>query len=138
MHAPLINPDELLRQHPHEVLIVSGENRLDRIEVLGKVGVSAAELSGIGVKPGERVALFGNNSPELVYLILALILRGAVAMPVDPRLPPRTLQDVLSKTKCAHFIDLTAKLHGSEVNIPVHIWRNRPRSFLKISLLIPG
>ena len=42
--------------------------------------------AGLGIKPGDRVAYLGLNSPEFVALLFACARVGAVALPLNWRL----------------------------------------------------
>ena len=44
----------------------------------------AASLQGLGVQPGDRVALFLPNCPQFVIAYLAAIRVGAIAVPFNP------------------------------------------------------
>jgi crotonobetaine/carnitine-CoA ligase len=55
----------------------------------------AAGWAGLGVGPGTRVALLLENSPDYVFLILALIRVGALHTPLNTAFRGRYLQAVL-------------------------------------------
>jgi long-chain acyl-CoA synthetase len=57
-------------------------------DLIGLARQSARELEGRGIQPGERVLLWGRNSPEWVAGFFACILRGAVAVPIDQGASP--------------------------------------------------
>jgi fatty-acyl-CoA synthase len=53
------------------------------------VGALAGALAdGLGVKPGDRVAHLGLNSPELIALVFAAARIGAIVVPLNWRLTP--------------------------------------------------
>jgi long-chain acyl-CoA synthetase len=52
-------------------------------DVMGVATQLAAELDMRGVKPGDRVMLWGRNSAEWVAAIFGCILLGAIAVPMD-------------------------------------------------------
>ena len=52
-------------------------------EVVGVAAQFARELETRGVRPGDRVLLWGRNSAEWVAAFFGCILRGAVAVPMD-------------------------------------------------------
>ncbi len=45
----------------------------------------AGQLAGLGVAPGQRVAMVLSNGPEVVELLLAVAAVGATAAPLNPR-----------------------------------------------------
>ena len=52
-------------------------------DVAGVAAQFARELEARGIEPGDRVLLWGRNSPEWVAAFFGCILRGAVAVPMD-------------------------------------------------------
>src|SRR5947209_3950694 len=59
----------------------------------------ARELEHRGISKGERVVLWGENSPEWVAAFLGCMLRGVVAVPMDKIAAPDFMQRV------AHDVD---------------------------------
>ncbi|PCD77390.1 AMP-binding protein [Pseudothioclava arenosa] len=49
----------------------------------------AAELSGRGVAPGDRVAIFAKNCPEYLIALYGIWHAGAIAVPINAKLHPR-------------------------------------------------
>lgn len=52
-------------------------------EVHGRAATLGSYLSKIGIKKGERVAIFAENSPEWCTAYLGIVSIGAVAVPLD-------------------------------------------------------
>ncbi len=52
-------------------------------DVAGLAAQCAREFERLGIKPGDRVMLWGRNSAEWVAAFFGCILRGAVAVPMD-------------------------------------------------------
>ncbi len=52
-------------------------------DVMGLATQVASELDKRGVKPGDRVLLWGRNSADWVAAFFGCILRGAIAVPMD-------------------------------------------------------
>jgi long-chain acyl-CoA synthetase len=52
-------------------------------EVAGLAAQCAREFERLGIAPGDRVLLWGQNSAEWVAVFFGCILRGAVAVPMD-------------------------------------------------------
>jgi long-chain acyl-CoA synthetase len=55
-------------------------------QALEKAQQAAAYLQSRGIKPGDRVALTGRNSPEWAIAYLAILFAGAVLVPLDYQL----------------------------------------------------
>jgi long-chain acyl-CoA synthetase len=53
-------------------------------EVAGLAAQCAREFERLGIAPGDRILLWGRNSAEWVAAFFGCILRGAVAVPMDP------------------------------------------------------
>ncbi|HEB89060.1 MAG TPA: long-chain fatty acid--CoA ligase [Deltaproteobacteria bacterium] len=72
---------ERSRDHDGKEFIVSGERRIRFDDHRAAVADIAAALeSGYGIGPGDRVALFGANSPEWILSFWAIVSLGAVAV----------------------------------------------------------
>ncbi len=82
---------DLLEIHPdREYVAVRGDfrtRRWSRGRVLECAHRVARRLEESGVATGDRVVVWGGNSPEWVAAFLACVLRGAVAVPVDEGAP---------------------------------------------------
>ena len=82
---------DLLEERPErEIVSVRGDfrtRRWSRARLLERSHAFARRLEASGVAPGDRVALWGSNSPEWAAAFLGCLLRGAVAVPVDEIAP---------------------------------------------------
>lgn len=56
---------------------------------------TAGGLRADGVRPGDRVALFGGNTPEWIVLDLAVLALGAVTVPIYPTASRTQVEHVL-------------------------------------------
>lgn len=59
-------------------------SRWSYAEVFGVASQCAREFERRGIAPGDRILLWGRNSAEWVAAFFGCILRGAVAVPMDP------------------------------------------------------
>ena len=69
----------------------------------------AARLRGIGIEAGDRIPVLLENDPLYVVLIHALIMLGAVLVPLNIRLTSRELQGLLAE------LEPKLLLHGHEL-----------------------
>lgn len=69
---------------PDKIALVCGEQRVSFGALQARVQHLAAHLHACGVARGERVALYLDNSPEMVVAIHAVLQLGAVFMPINP------------------------------------------------------
>ena len=60
--------------------------------------VVAAGLVGAGVLPGDRVVLLSGDRAEAVTCLLAVLMAGAVPVPVDPTLPAGAAQAIVRRS----------------------------------------
>jgi long-chain acyl-CoA synthetase len=96
---------EEFRSHAGETAVVAhrGNRRYATTygELAGIAGRFAAELERRGVVPGERVALWGENSAEWIGVFFGCLLRGVIAVPLDAagssEFAARVVQDVAPK-----------------------------------------
>ncbi len=80
---------EMLQEHtasdPHKEAIVFHDQRITYGEYLEAVDRIAANLVKLGVKRGDKVALYIGNRPDYVYCYIATTSIGAAAVPVSTR-----------------------------------------------------
>ena len=76
-----------------------------------RVEDATLDLRRQGVKSGERVAWLGLNDPYLIVLLLALCRIGAILLPLNYRLAPTELQDILDHAQAR--LMLTDSAHRS-------------------------
>ena len=84
------------RVRPYKVAFVDPQRRCTFSELDERVTRLANALSARGVRRGDRVAVLGLNSLELVESWLAALRLGAVAVPVNFRLVPDEIAYVLA------------------------------------------
>ncbi len=77
---------ERVQAHPDRELVVHGARRLSYAEVDRQAAGLAASLAGLGVGPGDRLAVDLPNWPEWVVAFLAGARLGATVVPLDPAL----------------------------------------------------
>lgn len=74
---------------------------------------TADALLGVGVSPGDRVAIVARNRPEWLYSDLACYCVGAVSVGVPVGLPPNRTQEILSAV--APTVVFTDPVLGADV-----------------------
>lgn len=87
-----------------------GEN-LSFAELRERSARSAAGLRALGVRKGERVALYLGNRPEVVELALACSRIGAIFIPLSPLLKPRQLEHILLDSGARVLVTAETLLH---------------------------
>lgn len=91
------------RGHSGETAVVHCRGyRIDRWtygELVETAEGFAGEIAGRGIGPGERILLWGENSPEWVAVFLGCALRGVVAVPLDPASTPEFARRVAEQVQ---------------------------------------
>lgn len=78
-----------------------GEHLLyDYRTLSGRVARIAGYLSkSLGLKPGDRVAMYMGNAPEYIEILYAVLWSGLVAVPVNYKLHSRELETILKNSE---------------------------------------
>ncbi len=84
-----------LGAEPGAPLLRSGESVTTGGELARRVARARGHLRSRGVRPGDRVALIGENSPDWIALDLAIMAEGAMTVPLYARLPEAELAPIL-------------------------------------------
>ncbi|ATU97751.1 amonabactin biosynthesis non-ribosomal peptide synthetase AmoF [Aeromonas salmonicida] len=78
-------------QTPDKIALVQstaqGEARFSYEALLARCEQMAASLQASGVQPGDRVGVMLARSPQAIFAPLAVLLAGAVYVPLDPEQP---------------------------------------------------
>lgn len=82
------------RDAPDALAILDGDRALTFAELRDLCLARVAALAAAGVSPGDRVAVQASNRVEALLTLLAVMERGAVAVPIHPRLS-RAERDVI-------------------------------------------
>src|SRR5436189_153261 len=72
------------KQHPDREFLVFGSRRMSYGQIERDAVALAGALAGLGVQPGDRLAVDLPNWPEWVVAFLAAAYRGGVLVPLDP------------------------------------------------------
>lgn len=103
-----------IRFADREALVFEGRRWTYR-ELAADVNALAAGIGAEGVGPGGRVAVVSSNVPEFLVLSLALAKLGAVCVPLNFRLTPGELGQLMERAKVEavatvpEFAELTAR-----------------------------
>ncbi|MBN9003903.1 MAG: AMP-binding protein [Rhizobiales bacterium] len=81
---------------PDRTAFIFEGKRVTHLDYLQRVERLAGGLARLGVTPGDRVAILSQNSLEMVDLIGAVALLGAILLPVNYRLSPEEIGFVLA------------------------------------------
>jgi long-chain acyl-CoA synthetase len=91
--------DEMADRHDHAIALQrlerEGLTRTSYREMREAAFAAAARLAALGVRPGDRVLLAGQNHPAWPIAYFGILRAGAVAVPVDPGLEGPQLANIL-------------------------------------------
>ena len=90
---------------PHEALVF-GERRWTWAEFDAETDQVAKGLMGIGIAPGEHVALWMTNRPEWLFLMFAVARIGACLVPLNTRYRTDDVAYAITQSKSATLITL--------------------------------
>lgn len=74
-------------QTPEKVALEQGEARFSYEALLARSEQMAAALQAEGVAPGDKVGVMLARTPQAIFAQLAVLLAGAVYVPLDPEQP---------------------------------------------------
>jgi fatty-acyl-CoA synthase len=96
---------DLLLAHPSTApALVCGERRLSFGELVAQSRRLAKGLAGLGVKPGERIALWLPNDPAWLMTLLACAELGATVISVNTRFRSAEIADIVSRSRARTLI----------------------------------
>ncbi len=81
---------------PDGIVFRSGDERLRRADLLGRVDGLATRLVAAGVRPGDRVGVHIEPGLDLPVVLVAILRLGAAYVALDPGSPPQRLQILAS------------------------------------------
>lgn len=96
--------DETTRRDPDKVALIFEGKRFTFSELSVWVRALAVQMQALGVQRGDRVALFLDNSPEMVVAIYASLKIGAVFMPINALTKQEKLAYMLNDSMASALI----------------------------------
>jgi long-chain acyl-CoA synthetase len=94
-----VNLATIIDKHPDDAVAVISRGRQTTFgELRRQVGALRGGLAGLGVQPGDRVAIVGANNWFFVVSYFAALGVGAVVVPLNPGSPPAELERELVST----------------------------------------
>ena len=107
-HTAEIDPIQALRRHtelqPDSLVVRSGDEDITYRQLLERADDLAAQLLGIGVRAGDRVALQLADGAEAVVAMVATLMIDAVYVPIASDHPPARVDLVLDATQPAAIV----------------------------------
>ncbi|HEY3509478.1 non-ribosomal peptide synthetase/type I polyketide synthase [Kribbella karoonensis] len=79
--------EQQVARTPDAIAVVQGDRELTYAELDRRANAVAWQLTDLGVKPGELVAVRVARGTEMVVAVLAVLKSGAAYLPLDPGVP---------------------------------------------------
>ncbi len=111
--------DGLLRRgEPARPALTCADRTLTYGELTAEVDLAAAHLRGLGVRRGERVAVFAEKRLDAVVAMLAAAAAGVVLVPVNPLAKPAQVRHVLADCAAAVLVTTPARERALAAVLP--------------------
>lgn len=90
----------------------SGWTSLSYAELLERVEARAGAWQGLGLNPGDRVVIAGDNGPEWMLAYLAVSFLGGAVVPIDPQTPADEIARIVDFTDAAALVAVERQLQA--------------------------
>lgn len=92
---------------PNDTALLSGTLRMTYAEMDGLVAETVRDFQDRGIEPGDRVALYHDDTPRYIVQLRAVMKMGAVACPVSTRWPESKMREATRRigAKMIEFSD---------------------------------
>ncbi len=98
--------DRMARDFADHDAIITGDRTLTFAELHAEVRRAAAVIAGLGIAPGDRVAIWSPNTWHWVVACLAIHYAGAVLVPLNTRYTADEAADILARTEAPLLIGM--------------------------------
>lgn len=125
-------PDPLImaaQRRPYDLALVSATVSLSFSQYNSRVWSCLTRLGKLGVERGDRVGILLKPSCEFVILLMALFRMGAVACPLNIRIPIQEMSRQLLKTSCRFVVADSEWNSDVSVISPKECFEEVPGSF---------
>ena len=107
------------KKRKNKTALLLGNDKITYTQIVASADKLAAYLSSMGVKKGDKVALFLRNSSEFIYAIFAVSKLGAILVPINTFLKSEELSYILEDSGSTVLIASTIYdkvVNGSEAS----------------------
>lgn len=122
LDLPFERADEWMKAQvqatPDKIAIISGGDQLTFQDLWSRSKGVAQRLEGLGVKPGDIVALCVDRTADMAIAPLAVWLAGAAYLPLDPAYPKSRLAFMLEDAGASALITETRLLERLPGKLP--------------------
>jgi acyl-CoA synthetase (AMP-forming)/AMP-acid ligase II len=111
---------------PDKIAVVAGERRLSFAAAAERASRFANALTGLGIRPGDKVAVLASNGAEHVEIVFGIGAAGAVWVPLNYRLAAPELAYIIENSDAAAVVytdDLSPSVEAARDRVPhVRAW----------------
>lgn len=101
-------PTESSQRYSENIALIFGEKKLTYREFNQEANRLAHGLIHLGIKPGDRVAILLNNSPEFIISYFAILKAGASVVPLNTMFKEGELKYILSDSRSRLVLALSS------------------------------
>ena len=101
------------RRHPDKVALICKDARLTYAEINRRADRVASLLRSHGIKRGDRVAIFLDNSVESVVSLFGILKADGVFLMLSPQLKAPKLEYILNNCGARAFISDVSRLNAA-------------------------
>ena len=126
---------------PDAEAIVCGEQRISYREFDARVSRCSNALAGLGVKPGDRVAILASPSAAYLEAFLGILRAGGCAVPLSPMASPEQLSLMIADSGAkALFVSESAIANGrfAAASLPVIIFDTEAAGLISYRAFLAG
>jgi acyl-CoA synthetase (AMP-forming)/AMP-acid ligase II len=113
--------------------VVDGPLRLSFVEVVERIRCAAGAFAELGIRRGDRVAVWAPNSADWIVAAFGLLTAGGVLVPVNTRFKPDEAADIIGRSGVKAVLVQKGFL-GGDFDVPPGV----PAIDLKSSFLASG
>ncbi|HLI13786.1 MAG TPA: long-chain-fatty-acid--CoA ligase [Alphaproteobacteria bacterium] len=106
---------------PHKVAVIAGQRRLTFAATADHASRFANALQGLGIQPGDRIAVLASNTAEHVEIVFGIGAADAVWVPLNFRLTPSELAYIVDDSGAVAVVyteDQTASIESLRGRVP--------------------
>jgi amino acid adenylation domain-containing protein len=93
-----------VQRDPAQSAVIDGGSTLDYQELTARSLAVASTLAAVGVRPGDRVALFLRRNPDAAAGFFGVLAGGGVVVMVSEQLRPRQIEHILDHSGAAVLV----------------------------------
>lgn len=114
-------------EHPDRIAAVAGNRSITYAALLSRARELAHRLVGLGIQPGQVVAVTDDRSLDMLIGILGVLMSGAAYLPIDKELPFDRVRLLIQDSAAVAIVDSAGMVDANALQIPsIHCLRLNP------------